>query len=152
MKKKTLLLLTSLVIFLSIAVAFVFTNNISEVNFFKGSADSSYTLNLNSGVSVTNDYAKITNERGVQFGFKFSWYTAGSNKLGTLAESGEILNYDAFHSITSINISVSSGSLSVFNGWKQYSNSDITYGSNSLATVTFVSTVNFADLNSPYIN
>lgn len=113
----------------------------------KAKADNEYTLTLNDGISVTDDYAVVTNVRGSEFEFKFSYYTAGSGKLGTVTADGEILNYTAFKSIQNISVSLSSGSVDIYYGWKQYENSDIEYNPSSSLTVTSTGNVDFSSIS-----
>ena len=125
---------------------------LSSITPLKTNADI-YSLTLDDGISVSNDYAEVTNTRGTTFEMKFSYYTAGSGSLGTLASSGEILNYTAINSIQSISITTSSsGDLDVYYGWRQYSTSDIEYASSSSKNITSAgtTTINFSTINPSY--
>ncbi|MCR5491095.1 MAG: hypothetical protein K6F32_03075, partial [Bacilli bacterium] len=100
------------------------------------SADSTYTLTLGEGVDVADTYGTVTSASGTTFGFKFTDYSKGSGTLGSFASGGELLNWDAFHSIQSITVRNTSGTLAFYNGWKQYDSSDIEYSSSAYQTIS----------------
>ena len=91
---------------------------IREVN-----SDNSYTLSLNNGVNVNEQsYGVVRSTLGTDFEFSFVEYTPGNGTLGTLQQYGYILNRDPFKTIKSISVTLSSGSLDFYYGWKNYEN------------------------------
>lgn len=136
-KKIKKIIATSLLILGTFSLVFsaaVISNNAQQI---KTDANNTYSLSLNKGISVdSNNYGEVTISRGTTFGFKLSNYTAGSNTLGTLSSGGEILNYTAINGIQSIVITITSGSLNVYYGWKQYTSSEVEYASESSLTLS----------------
>ena len=119
---------------------------IYEDNHYQKVNSTDYQLVLSDGVDVQDDLAVITNDRGSSFELKFSYYEKGDGTLGALTSTGEILNYTAFHSISSISINLDSGELDFYTGWRQYSNSDIEYSTDPFQQLEETG-VTYIDLN-----
>ena len=89
-----------------------------------------YNLMLNSGSEPDGSgYVSFTNMRGTNFSFATSGYTPLVGQLGELASGGYFANTNPIHGIGAITVSLSSGSVDVYTGFKQYEEGDIQYAS-----------------------
>ena len=153
MKKRNIVLAISLASATSLALLATLTNLNAKENVSPIYSDTAYSLKIDENVTeVGSDYYTLKNSRGTTFEFKMSYFVKGENTLGTLSSGGEILNYTAFRDIQSISIDLSSGSLSYYNGWKQYESSEIEYSSSAYQVISTsgVTNIDVSSLRSAY--
>ena len=148
--KEKLLIVSSflLVSLLGITTLSSLNFNENKLSINRVQASTQYSLTMNDGISVNGEnYGVVRNSRGTEFGFALVNYTPGSGSLGTLSSGGYILNWDPFKPIQNISISLTSGSLDVYYGWR---NSSIEYHSTASYTVTSSQVLDFSDVNPLY--
>ena len=107
---------------------------------FKVSSTSSYTLVMDDSVTVTDNRFTLTTNQGTSITMGASNYTPDSY-IGTLASSGEIYNVSPLNGLTSVNVTLASGSISLYTGWLE--NSNIVYSSEAFDTQSGSGTKNF---------
>ena len=97
-------------------------------------ADTSYTLTINKGISLTDGQGQVRTTQGAYLNFAASGYTYSSTNVGTLSTDGEIHNVSTINGIKSISVTLTSGSLSLYYGY--YNGSSIVYHSEAKGTTT----------------
>ena len=130
MKKKIALYLLTPLVFGALSYMVIKGEQYSDIV----AADTSYTLTINKGISLTDGVGQIRTTQGEELDFAASGYTYSSNNVGTLTTNGEIHNVEKINGIKSISITLNSGSLSLYYGY--YGSSSIIYHSEAKGTVT----------------
>ena len=140
MKRRPLLCLSALLISALPIGALVIASR-DQTPTLNLATEPTYELSLSQGLSVEDGTAIVKNQRNTEFEFQLTDYTPGLANLGTLASGGEILNRSAFHSLRTIQIALTSGSVSLYNGWDEYGT--IHYASSPVLTVTGTQTLSY---------
>ena len=140
MKRRPLLCLSALLISALPIGALVIASK-DQTPTLNLATEPTYELSLSQGLSVENNTATVKNQRNTEFEFQLTDYTPGLANLGSLASGGEILNRSAFHSLRTLQIALTSGSVSLYNGWDEDGTTH--YASSPVLTVTGIQTLSY---------
>lgn len=107
-----------------------------------------YTLSISDPISVDGSgNATVKTDLGNDISFYFNGYSEAAGKFASLSQWGSFNNWVPIHSIQSIYVSLASGSISLYTGWRQYSEGEIEFSSSSYLDLSGSSS-GIADLSS----